>query len=704
MPSLTSHLLPGRRKTTFGPSFKYKHEASGAFISICLLIGLTCSAAAAELPLARVVLSSSGLAQFTHSGSITGGSTIDLTVRLDQVDDLLKSLVILDNQGAIGAVSLPGKAPIAELFRDMPFGPDALESRTALLNAFVGSEVEIGGQVAAKGRVFRVEAEEVALPNSGGKTTRHRLTLMTQTGLVQAILEEITAVRFTDPQVQAQIERVLAGLTENRAKDRRRLSIGFLGEGTRRVAISYLVAAPVWKTAYRLVLPKDGNRARLQGWAVVENLTGGDWNNVDLVLVSGNPVALRQPLYTAFFSDRIEVPVTTGKRVLPRTDDADEEPEARREAAAPRAATAFAAPAPAALPQLRRRAGRQLATEAAPEPDVLSEAAQAAEAEEASTQLLYRFPGKVSLLTGHTMMVPFVDREISAARAWLYQPETSARRPLAAVQVRNEGDSGLPAGIVTAYENSADGTMNFVGDAQLTLVSKGTSKFVTFALDTKTDIRREDKGVIPTTLGKAVNGVLTATTRSKRTFTYEITAPSDEDREILVEESRIEGWKPASDSKDVEETTTRYRYKVNAPKGKITKAALTLERTDSETVALTSLGVESMLARIRGLQNETPALKEAVAKLAAVVAEINKTRSQRSQLDAERKKIADDQDRIRRNLQSVGQGTDLGRRYLDTLKTQEDRLAEIARTDQTLESEIAAKQRAVEQLARQLTF
>jgi hypothetical protein len=706
MPNSITRVILGGAKTTRSRSYKHKQRVSSAFISICMLAGLSYTAWAAEIPLARVVLSSSGLAQFTHSGSITGGSTIDLTVRLDQVDDLLKSLVILDNQGAIGAVSLPGKAPIAELFRDMPFGPDALESRTALLNAFVGSEVEIGGQVAAKGRVFRVEPEEVALPNNGGKTTRHRLTLMTQTGLVQAILEEITAIRFSDPQVQAQIERVLAGLTENRAKDRRRLSIGFLGEGTRRVAISYLVAAPVWKTAYRLVLPKDGNKARLQGWAVVENLTGGDWNDVDLVLVSGNPVALRQPLYTAFFSDRTEVPVTTGKRLLPRTDDAEEEPaEARKEAAAPRAATAFAAaPAPAALPQLRSRMARQVATEAKPEPDVLSEAVQAAEAEEASTQLLYRFPGKISLLTGHTMMVPFVDREISAARAWLYQPETSARRPLAAVQVRNEGDSGLPAGIVTAYENSADGTMNFVGDAQLTLVPKGTSKFVMFALDTKTDIRREDKGVVPTTLGKAVNGVLTLTTRSRRTFTYEITAPSDEDREIVVEEARIEGWKPASDSKDVEETATRYRYKVSALKGKTTKAALTLERVDSETVALTSLAVESILARIRGLQNETPALKEAVAKVAAMAAEINKTRSQRTQLEAERKKIADDQERIRRNLQSVGQGTDLGRRYLDTLKTQEDRLAEIARTDQTLEGEITAKQRAVEQLARQLTF
>lgn len=680
-------------------------------------IGLACSAGAAELPLARVVLSTSGLAQFTHAGPVAAGSMVDLAVRLDQVDDILKSMVVFDKQGGIGAVSLPGKAPLAELFRDLPFGPDALNSSTALLNALVGSEVEIAGQVAAKGRVFRVENEEVALPNNGGTTTRHRLTLMTDKGLVQAVLEEVTALRFTDPQAKAQIERALAGLTENRAKERRRLSIGFLGEGTRKVALSYVVAAPVWKTAYRLVLPKDGGKARLQGWAIVENLTGGDWKDVDLVLVSGNPVTLRQPLYTAFFADRIEVPVTTATRLMPRTDDADEESTAtRKKKAAP--ATAMRAPTPPSagrattlMPQQSAQMTRGAMFEKAtiepdlqPVADALGAAAHAAEAEEASTQLLYRFPAKISLATGHTMMVPFVDREVTAARTWLYQPETSARRPLAAVRVRNDGDSGLPPGIVTAYDTSADGTTNFVGDAQLPLMPKGTFKFVTFALDSKTDIRRDDKGVVQTTLGKAVNGTLTLTTRSRRTIAYEVTAPADEDREIVVEEARVQGWTPAPESKKVEETPTRFRYNIAAPKGQTTKATLVLERVDSQTVVLTTLAAEEILARIRGLQNESSALRETVAKLGEIVNEINKARSQRTQLDTERKKIAEDQDRIRRNLQSVGQGTDLGRRYLDTLKTQEDRLAEIVRIDGTLEAEIAAKRQSAEQLARQLTL
>jgi len=683
-----------------------------AVASAAILASLAFGAQGSELPLARVVLSSAGLAQFTHAGPVTAGSAVDLTVRLDQVDDILKSLAVFDRQGSVGAVSLPGKAPLEELFRDLPFGPDALNSPTALLNALVGSDVEIAGQVTAKGRVFRVENEEVALPNNGGTTTRHRLTLMTDRGLVQALLEEVTALRFTDPQAQAQIDRALAGLTENRAKDRRQLSIGFLGEGTRNVAISYVVAAPVWKTTYRLVLPREGGKARLQGWAVVENLTGGDWTDVDLVLVSGNPVALRQPLYTAFFADRIEIPVTTTAQVLPRKDDADEQVPKSHAARADQASStrmrALSESAPAAKLAPAPMMAQGLVTTAVPPPEAapgtLGGAAAAAEAEEASTQLLYRFPAKISLATGHTMMVPFLDREVAATRTFLYQPETSARRPLAAVRLRNDGDSGLPAGIVTAYEASADGSTNFVGDAQLPLVPKGTLKLITFALDTRSDIRRDDRGVVRATLGKAVNGTLTVTTRSRHTVNYEITAPADEDREIIIEEARGEGWAPASDSRQVETTPTRFRTTVAAPKGQTTKAALVLERVDSQTVALTTLAPEDILARVRSLQNESAALKDTIARLGAIVSDINKARAQRGQLDAESKKIAEDQERIRRNLQSVGQGSDLGRRYLDSLKSQEDRLAEIARTGATLEADIAAKRQAAEDVARQLVL
>jgi len=680
--------------------------------AIAASVVITSAVFAGELPLTRVVLSSAGLAQFTHYGPVTPGSSFDLAVRLDQVDDVLKSLTIYDNAASIGAISMPGKVPLAELFRDLPFGPEALESRVTLLRALIGTEIEITGAVAAKGRLLRVEDEDTALPNNGGHTMRHRLTLMAgHSAMVQAVLEDVAELRFTDPQISAQIDRALSGIDANRIKDSRKLSIGFLGEGSRNAALSYVVAAPVWKTSYRLVLPRDGGKARLQGWAVVENLTGGDWKNVDLTLVSGNPVALRQSLYTAFFSDRPEIPVTAGVRLTPRVDDADDRVgDARRDAERARNST-----------QLRQEANKPLALAAAPSGapaparaqgyapanvpmPKMSAAANAAEAEEATTQLLYRFPAKITLGTGQTMMVPFVDREVTAKRVWLYQPETAPRHPLAAVQVTNDGDAGLPAGIVTAYDALADGNTDFVGDAQLPLLSKGVAKFVTFALDAKTDVRRQDGGSKSTQLGKVVNGLLTMTTRTRRTLSYEIVAPADEDRDIVIEEARSDGWKLTNDAQNVETTPTRYRYTVAAPKGKTATASLTVERIDSESILLTTLAAEEILARIRGLQNESEAFKTTVAKLSSIVSDINKATSQRTQLDSERKKITEDQDRIRENLKSVGQGQDLGKRYIDILKGQEDRLAAIAKQDRDLEADIAAKRKNAEDVARQINL
>jgi hypothetical protein len=675
--------------------------------------GLSWAAHAAELPLRRVVLSTSGLAQFTHSGEVAPGATLDLPVRLDQVDDLLKSLTIFDSEGAIGSVSLPGKAPLAELFRDLPFGADALNSPTALLNALVGAEIEIEGQVNARGRVFRVEDERTQLPDNGGQLTRHRLTILTETGLVQAVLEELSALRFTDAVTRGQIDRAMAGLAQNRAKDRRMLSIGLLGQNTRPVGFSYVVAAPVWKTAYRLVLPKEGGKARLQGWGVVENLTGSDWKDVELSLISGNPVALRQQLYSALYVDRPEVPVVTASRIVPRRDEGGESAADRRREMR---ITFPASPAPQATAKasrgLQQGSGdpaRFAAMEAdgdapAPTPDQISAPGLATQAEEASTQVLYSFPAKLSLAAGSTMMVPFADREITASRTWLYQPETNARRPLAAVRLQNDSETALPAGIITAFETSGGGVTNFAGDAQLPLTPKGSFKFITFALDGKTEIRREDRGTRLTRLAKIVNGEMTQTTKSRWTFDYEITAPVEEDREVVIDEARPDGWKPTAGMKDVEETATRLRYKVMASKGQTTKATLGLERLDTQIITLATLEPDDLLTTVKGLENETPAFRDAVAKLSGVVADISRAEEQRTGLEEERTKIGEDQERIRKNLQSTGQGSDLGRRYLDMLRKQEDRLAAIAEADKGLLADIAAKRKTAADMARALTL
>ena len=60
-----------------------------------LLVGLAAPVEAADLALKRVVLSTGGVGYFEYEARVEGNATLALDVPLDQVDDVLKSLVDL---------------------------------------------------------------------------------------------------------------------------------------------------------------------------------------------------------------------------------------------------------------------------------------------------------------------------------------------------------------------------------------------------------------------------------------------------------------------------------------------------------------------------------------------------------------------------------------------------------------------------------
>ena len=76
--------------------------------------------------------------------------------------------------------------------------------------------------------------------------------------------------------------------------------------------------------SYRLMLdPKDRRpRRKLQGWAIVENQTDNDWDNVQLTLVSGRPISFIQDLYQPLYVPRPVVQPELYASLRPQTYDA----------------------------------------------------------------------------------------------------------------------------------------------------------------------------------------------------------------------------------------------------------------------------------------------------------------------------------------------------------------------------------------------
>ena len=118
------------------------------FVQI-LIATLSASVAAGELRLERVVLSTGGVGYFEYGATVDGDAVLAFDIRLDQVDDVLKSVVVLDDRGGVGTISLPGRRPLAQIFRGLPFSGAALRSPVALLNALRGARLRVEGECPA---------------------------------------------------------------------------------------------------------------------------------------------------------------------------------------------------------------------------------------------------------------------------------------------------------------------------------------------------------------------------------------------------------------------------------------------------------------------------------------------------------------------------------------------------------------------------
>lgn len=642
-------------------------------IRTVLLLAVASTTAAAEPVFDRVTLSSGGVGQFEFTADVEGAATFPLAVPLDQVDDLLKSLRVDDPAGGLPSVRLPGREPLAESFRSLPFSPAALASMEALLGALVGEAVRVPAAGIA-GHILAVTPFDTALPNGGGTLTRHRLAIATDTGVATVVLQDTPGVEFESEPLRRQVASALAAVAAQRVQDRRTMQLTFGDGGRRTVRFGYVVPAPVWKASYRLTVPAADapGPAALQGFAVVENLSGHDWHDVEVLLTSGQPVLYHQPLYEAVFTARPEAPVEVPNRIMPRPD-AGAVPLAAMAAAPPPAPAA----APAPFAKLTRE--RAAALPNVPQSDVRQSAAQ----------VEFRLSNRVSAASGETMLLPIVSRGIPAQRVALFQPETDPHNPLVALLLTNDGAGALPPGLVTLFERRPDGSAGFMGDARLPVMLPGAERLASFAADLAVSVDMTSGTDSQVASGRAAAGVIELVRRERATTTYRVTTPAGSGRTLLIEQPRRDGWTLVEpDAATVGLTPTHYRISRVVPAGATEVIEVALERPRSERIVLADTATTRLLAMAEE-GRLSPELRAAMTQAAGLRTELDRRNAALRGLADRRAALVADQDRVRKNLAAVPANSELQRRYLGQLQQQEAQLA-------TLQAQADAAQRAVD--------
>jgi hypothetical protein len=674
-------------------------------------------AMAADLVLKRVMLSTSGVGYFEYEAEVTGDAALTLEVPLSQIDDILKSIVVYDSSGGVGSASLAGRDPLDQLFRDLPFGAEALASPAALLNALQGAEIRVESSRSMTGKLLQVLPETVQLGDRG-TTTRHRVSVMTSAGMQQFILEDADSVTFTDPGLQAKVDKALSEIAAHREKNKRQIVLTTHGAAQRTVRVGYVVGAPLWKASFRLTLPQGTSaaKAHLQGWAVLENMSGQDWKAVDLTLLSGDPVSFRQAIYESYYVDRPEVPVKVAGRILPKPDtgvmvagESSRDDEPRKQDETERSGSRLLRPneevagIPADALGILQNHSQKVSGK---DPNQPGSAAQSkfqsdtAEAEERTVQIAFRLPQALTILSGQSTMVPILDRDLPMERLALFQPGTSVTHPLASVRLTNDSPAGLPTGVLTLYEETGAGVA-YVGDAQIAGLPPGETRLVSYAIDNKTKVVREDKRTQTLSKGTIAQGVLTLTRTQRLSSVYRVAAPAAETRKLIIEHPKLSADWTLVEPSGADVTASSVRTTLELKAGETKDVAIAFETPVAETLRIADMD-ESQIAEVTDSQHLDPAIKRAFTELARLRRILAEKQATEAQIKDKIAALHTDQERIRETLAKVERGEALHNRYLTKLGEQETQLETLETAADRAAEEVQAASTAVNDLIAKL--
>jgi hypothetical protein len=670
------------------------------FLTLALCLGLSLAAcasataadpqpAAEALPLKKVVLFTSGVGFFQHAGTVTDDATVEMKFAADDINDLLKSMVLEDlGGGTVSTVSYASRDPITKTLGTFAVNLTDNPSLGQILARLRGEKIEVDAAAPAAGTIVGVEKRTV--PAGENKTVEKEfVTLLTAEGLKTIALDTITRIKLVDPRLQGELEKALAVLALGHDNDKKAVTLQFAGKGPRDVRVGYVQESPLWKTSYRLVVDDAAAgdakaKALLQGWAIVENTTDQDWKDVTMTLVSGRPISFTMDLYQPLYVPRPQVMPELYASLMPQLygQDLESDAEEFRRAARDRSRGDMLGGGK----QDGRFNGRELAKAAAAPAARMPMADKAAEREQrmregaASIQSMaagsnlgelfrYEITKPVTIERQRSAMLPIAGETVEVEKVAIYDDRVLAKHPLSGLRLVNSTKLDLMQGPVTVYEAGA-----YAGDARIEDMAPGSERLVSYAVDLDVEVNpRMEQKPEEIVAVKIAKGTLVATRKYARTKAFEIKNSSAKPVKLLVEHPREGGWNLVAPKEAAETTRDRYRFAVTAEPGKPAKLEVAEEQQGVQHVALTNIDDNTILFYVRA-KATSPKVKEALEQVIAKKRAIEEIVRKRQEREREIQVVEQEQNRIRQNMAQLDRTNELYAKYVKKFAEQEDRV------------------------------
>jgi hypothetical protein len=553
------------------------------------------------------------------------------------------------------------------------------------------------------------------------KITVTQISLVSDTGEVRQFdLTPATSVRIVEKDLNEEVGRYMHLVASTRDQDVRRLTISTAGTGARELLVSYISEVPIWKCTYRIVVPKDG-KPLLQGWAIVDNTVGEDWDNVELSLVAGAPQSFVQNLSQPYYARRPVVPMPENAMMTPQTEEATLE-----EAAAP-----SPPPPPTVINGqlggtiggiigsgsgggVGRGAGiggpifkgqRSVSVDNAivngRNFDQLEAATSiAAEAHDLGDLFEYQLKDRVTIHKNQSALVPILQARVEAEKVSVWNPNEG--HALRALWLNNTSGLTLDGGSFNVLDDNA-----FAGEGIMDPVKPDEKRLLSYAADLGLVVDTKQQGqrqrVTKVVIARCL---MTYISEDRQEMAYTIRNRDTSSRMVVIEHPIQSGWKLDEDMHPDESTTSFHRFRVSIDPKKTETLAVKEHRPISRRYELTNLN-DDQIGFFLEQKMINPEVEQALRQIIRQKNDVASLDAEISSRQAQITTISEDQQRVRENMKALKGSAEektLVERYARQLNQQEDQMESLHKQISDLQQKRDDAQKALNNSVQQLSL
>ncbi|MCJ7735904.1 MAG: DUF4139 domain-containing protein, partial [Anaerolineae bacterium] len=515
----------------------------------------------AHLPITRMTLYKHGVGFFERRAGVST-DRVELSFRVEEMNDILKSLTVLDwSGGQVLGIDYATPQSRDERLAGCSIRLTDDRSLQDLLISLRGRQVKLhlDQEEAITGTLVGLDEVPERQPLSATLVS----LLCNEAEHVHVVtLARVQGVEVLDEQGAGDLRFFLQ--TALSQENYRSVTIR-LTPGDHDLSVSYIAPAPTWRVSYRLVAePAEdatedappGGRALLQGWGIFDNRLEEDLESISLSLVAGMPISFIYNLYKPFTPERPVIeeqgrvaagPVAFGAGIDMMSD----------------AVARALSPSPSPMALSLGGAGRIAATSSAPRMRI--EAVQQAAAVETVGSDLgelfqYHIGTPVTVSRGHSAMVPIMQATLPYRKSLIYNGREMPVHPVATMRLDNKTGLTLEQGPVTVLEAG-----EYTGEAVLPFTVVGSEMVIPYAvelgikIDAHSGTRREIRGL---DISKAY---LRFEEWDIRWREYQINNTTADPVILLVEHARTSHHELFDTPEPTERTADQLRFEVKVP-------------------------------------------------------------------------------------------------------------------------------------------